>query len=51
MQHVVIRRDDYVDGSSGRIGQYIKSALQVLEDNGGSLRSRGVRDPSLVANA
>ena len=33
------------------IDQYIKSALQVLEDNGGSIRSRGVRDLSLVANA
>ena len=34
-----------------RIGQYLKTALQVLEDNGGFLRSRGVRDLSLVANA
>ena len=34
-----------------RIGQYLKSSLQVLEDNGGSLRSRGVRDQSLVGNA
>ena len=51
MQQVVIRREDYVAGSSERIGQYIKSPLQVLEGNGGSLRSSGVRDLSLVANA
>ena len=27
-----------------RIGQYLKTALQALEDNGGSLRSRNVRE-------
>ena len=27
-----------------RIGQYLKTALQVLKDNGGSLRSRSVRE-------
>jgi len=32
-----------------RVGQYLKAALQVLENNVGTLRFRGVRDQSLVA--